>query len=240
MPIARDFKETGQRFVTYKQEVTALFKHYGVNSVTALLRLVGNREFKCELKAILGKAAEAEGGKLTLTTVLGIIGAALGGVGIAAGGTAVGLPLALILGTAGYFAGTELDSVGLVKKIKAFFSGSGETPGEAAESDEETEQITSLLQELLARSDQADETVRTLSIKTVELEQFVPELRAKAERYEEEARQSETRVAALENVITEMKTEFARTKQKFQVLSWAALSVAGVALAGMFWVLMKR
>jgi hypothetical protein len=237
MPIARDFKETGQRFVTYKQEVTLLFKRYGVNSVTGLLRIVGNKEFKCELNAILGKAAEAEGGKLTLTTVLGIIGAALGGVGIAAGGTAVGVPLALILGTAGYFAGTELDSIGLVKKIKAFFGGSSET---SSESDEETEQITSLLQELLARNDQADETVHTLSIKTAELERFVFDLRGKAQQYEEEARQSEIRIAVLEKAVTESKAEFARTKQRFQALGGAALSLAGVALAGLFWVLMRR
>jgi hypothetical protein len=45
----------------------------------------------------------------------------MGGVGIAAGGGAIGLPLLIILAPAGYFAGQELDSEGYTKKVVALF-----------------------------------------------------------------------------------------------------------------------
>jgi hypothetical protein len=41
----------------------------------------------------------------------------MGGVGIAAGGGAIGLPLLIILAPAGYFAGQELDSEGYTKSV---------------------------------------------------------------------------------------------------------------------------
>jgi hypothetical protein len=45
----------------------------------------------------------------------------MGGVGIAAGGGAIGLPLLAILAPAGYFAGQELDSEGYTKAIVETF-----------------------------------------------------------------------------------------------------------------------
>ena len=54
--------------------------------------------------------AKAEGGKITLTTACAIIGLVLGGVGIAAMGGAIGIPLALIVTPIGYLVGQEADS----------------------------------------------------------------------------------------------------------------------------------
>ena len=47
-----------------------------------------------------------------------IIGSALGGVGIAAMGGAIGMPLAFILGLIGFLAGTKLDDTKLLASDK--------------------------------------------------------------------------------------------------------------------------
>ena len=69
-----------------------------------------NAEFKEEFVGIWKEIAKTDGGKLSLTTIGIILGASLGGVGIAALGGAIGLPLFLILGLAGMWGGTEFDS----------------------------------------------------------------------------------------------------------------------------------
>lgn len=234
MPIAADLK----RFKGYTEELIWLCKQYGITGPEALWRGVRNPEFKRQFRAICGKVVEADGGKLSLSTLLGVIGAAFGGVGIAAGGGAIGLPLALVLGSGGYFAGAELDSMELVKKIRRFFR-QGDTAvddqpfDEIAGRDQDLEQITCLVEELLARTEAA--------------EQRASELRSRVEHYEEETRKREgeilalnSRVGELETVVSEAKAVFGQTKQRLQTLSWVALSVAVVAVAGMFWVLMGK
>lgn len=250
MPIAKEAREAVQRFSTYIEELIALFRRYGVtgpSAVRALWSAVRNPEFKKEWKAIWSKIVEADGSKLTLTTVLAIIGAVLGGVGIAAGGGAIGLPLALLLAPLGYLVGAELDSSGLVKKMKAYFGSSNGASDEPRDSNTELEEITSLVQELLTRTEQADETMRTGSIKASELEQIVSDLRARAERYEEEARKREARIVSLETTASELgktvaeaKCELAKAGKRLKVVSWTALSLATIALLGMFWALTGR
>lgn len=46
-----------------------------------------------------------------MTTIGVILGAALGGVGIAFAGTAIGLPLFFVLGLGGLITGNEFDSL---------------------------------------------------------------------------------------------------------------------------------
>ena len=48
-----------------------------------------------------------------------IIGSALGGVGIAMLGGAVGLPLAAIFGMSGFLAGSKIDSTGVFNSMKS-------------------------------------------------------------------------------------------------------------------------
>ena len=55
---------------------------------------------------------KADGGKLTLGVMFAIVGAALGGVGIAAMGGAIGVPLALIGALVGLVVGNEADTEG--------------------------------------------------------------------------------------------------------------------------------
>ena len=246
MPIAKEAKDTLQRFSTYIQELIALCRKHSVTSPKGLWKAVRNSQFRDEWKAIWLRVADADGGKLTLGTVFGIVGAVLGGVGIAAGGGAIGVPMALLLAPIGFLIGGDLDSSGLLKKVKAFFSDIGEAVAETTEADHDLEQIVGMLQELLARADQAEEAMRETSIKATELERVVSELRAKTDQYEAEARQGETRilaletrVAELENTVSQSRFEFAKVTQRMKALNWVALSMAGVALAGTFWLLMR-
>ncbi|MEZ9466598.1 hypothetical protein AB4228_07565 [Vibrio breoganii] len=71
-----------------------------------------------EWLTIWEECAKNNGGKLGLGTVGTIIGASLGGVGIAMAGTAFGAPLAAILGLGGLISGSYLDSMKLFSKEK--------------------------------------------------------------------------------------------------------------------------
>jgi|HubBroStandDraft_5_1064220.scaffolds.fasta_scaffold49938_3 hypothetical protein len=70
---------------------------------------------------------KAEGGKLAFGAIFAIVGAALGGVGIAALGGAAGVPLALIGAFVGLVLGNEADTEGytstFIRKLKAFVNG---------------------------------------------------------------------------------------------------------------------
>lgn len=67
---------------------------------------------------------KAEGGKLAFGVIFAIVGAALGGVGIAALGGAIGVPLALVGAFVGLALGNEADVEGytstFIRKLKAF------------------------------------------------------------------------------------------------------------------------
>jgi len=69
-----------------------------------------NKQFRNEWLNIWKEIAEAEGGKLSLTTLGLIIGSLLGGVGIAGAWGAFGLPLVFVLGLGGFVMGTEIDT----------------------------------------------------------------------------------------------------------------------------------
>jgi hypothetical protein len=58
-----------------------------------------------------------EGGKLSLAVILGIVWAVMGGVGIAMGGTAIGLPLIALLIPLGIVLGNEADNEGITESL---------------------------------------------------------------------------------------------------------------------------
>lgn len=70
---------------------------------------------------------KADGGKLAFGVVFAIVGAALGGVGVAALGGAIGVPLALVGAFVGLVLGNEADTEGytstFIRKLKAFKNG---------------------------------------------------------------------------------------------------------------------
>ena len=112
------FEEIGElpeKYRKYKEQLKRLFLKYEIDGVKPLVNKYQNDEsFKNEWIAFWSDIAKEDGGKLSLTTVGVIIGASLGGVGIAAMGGAIGLPLALVLGLGGFVGfvgGSKFDSL---------------------------------------------------------------------------------------------------------------------------------
>jgi hypothetical protein len=104
--------ESAVRFRAYIDQMIALLRDYEVRTTRDLIRVTrSNDAFRSEWKSIWGEIAEADGGSLSVGTAGAVLGAVLGGVGIAAGGTAIGLPLLAVLGVVGFFAGGEVDSI---------------------------------------------------------------------------------------------------------------------------------
>ena len=112
MAMTKEFGNTAKRCKSYIDRLIDLFRRYKIKSVKSLIANVRtNKEFRRYWQNIWQDVARAEGGKISLTTAGAILGSSLGGVGIAAMGGAIGLPLALILGLGGFIAGTEFDSL---------------------------------------------------------------------------------------------------------------------------------
>jgi hypothetical protein len=222
MPIVEDAQETLQRFSKYVQELIGLFKRFGITGPKAPLHLwkaVGNSEFRKEWNRIWLEIAECDGGKLTLTTVLTIIGAVLGGVGIAALGGAFGLPLALLFAPIGYLLGTEIDSMGLVRKIKAYLTGTDEPTAESPEPTSDIEQLAELVYALLARCERAESLVSGASSQIEGLEK---------------------RVVDAEGSASALRSEVSRLARRTTYLSWASVVLALLFIAHLVWDVILR
>jgi hypothetical protein len=200
MPIVDDGQQTLQRFSKYVRELIDLFKRFDITGSRAPLRLwkaVSDSDFRKEWKRIWIEIAERDGGKLTLTTVLTIIGAVLGGVGIAALGGAVGIPLALLLAPIGYLLGTEIDAMGLVRKIKVYLAGLGEPAAESDEAGSEVEHLTELVSTLLARCEQTESLVNGTGSQIKALEKSVADAEGNASALRSDVSRLERRIAYL-------------------------------------------
>jgi hypothetical protein len=121
MSIITDTKATLERIRGYGNEMKGLLSRREVHSIDDLKRVAKESSFQSDVAALWGSIVRSEGGAITMTVVLSTIAIAMGGVGIAAGGGAIGLPLLVILAPAGYFAGQELDSEGYTKAIVCKF-----------------------------------------------------------------------------------------------------------------------
>jgi hypothetical protein len=111
MALVDEFREGADRFRAGIEQLKALLTR---NEVTGVRRLVDlyrhDNAFRGEWNAIWTRIARDNGGKVSLGTGGAILGAALGGVGIAALGGAVGVPLLAVLGLSGLLAGAEVDA----------------------------------------------------------------------------------------------------------------------------------
>lgn len=117
MSVITDTKATLERIRGYGNEMKGLLSRHNVQNIDDLKRLAKDPLFLSEVAALWDGILKAEGGKLSLTLILSTIAVSMGGVGIAAGGGAIGLPLLVILAPAGYFAGQEFDSEGYTKAV---------------------------------------------------------------------------------------------------------------------------
>lgn len=107
-----EIKELPSKYKKYRDQLIELFKYHNISSIPLLVNnFKDNKQFKTDWNKIWIDISKEEGGKLSLTTIGIIIGSALGGVGIAAMGSAIGLPLALVLGLGGFLSGAKFDSL---------------------------------------------------------------------------------------------------------------------------------
>lgn len=123
MSIVQDTRQIPEKYSKYKQDMSELFHNYEINSFRKLLKNYrSNAEFRKEWIALWQKIMNEQSGKLSLTSAGILIGLSIGGIGVAALGTAFGVPSAIILGIGGYLAGSELDQNGVFIKIKNLFN----------------------------------------------------------------------------------------------------------------------
>jgi hypothetical protein len=130
MGILKDTKATLERIRGYGNQMTDLLSRHQVHSIDDLKRVSKDTTFKSDVAALWDAVLTAEGGKLSLTLILSTIAIAMGGVGVAAGGGAIGVPLLMILAPVGHFGGQELGSEGYTKvavdTFKKLFGKTGE------------------------------------------------------------------------------------------------------------------
>jgi len=111
MSTLEEISEIPEKYRKHKDALTLMFKEYDVASIKSLIPMYRNNpSFKAEWKGFWINVSKQEGGKLSLTTFGILIGASLGGVGVAAMGGAIGMPLAFVLGLGGFFGGSTIDS----------------------------------------------------------------------------------------------------------------------------------
>ncbi len=116
------FEEIGEipeKYKAHQEALKSLFKKHDVDGIKALIsKYRTDSSFKAEWARFWSELAKSEGGKLSLTTIGLIIGASLGGVGIAAMGGAIGMPLAMVLGLGGFLGGSKFDSLSVFSSEK--------------------------------------------------------------------------------------------------------------------------
>ena len=114
MSTVNEIKNIPEQYKKHAEELVSLFKKHQISGMRSLvLEYRRNRAFKSEWIKFWHHIAKDEGGKLSLTTIGILIGASLGGVGVAAMGTAVGMPLTVVLGLSGFLTGSKIDSLKL-------------------------------------------------------------------------------------------------------------------------------
>jgi len=117
MGFLKDTMSSLKRIPQHARRLKALLSDHEIHTVADLRRAAKEPSFQNGLATLGEDILKAEGGKLTGTLILSMIALAMGGVGIAAGGGAIGLPLLVILAPAGFLGGQELDSEGYSKAI---------------------------------------------------------------------------------------------------------------------------
>ena len=111
MSLLDEFRGSVGRFKDRIAELQALLHVYRVDGARSLVRVYrDDTRFRTRWHEVWAAAARDDGGKLSFAAVGAILGATLGGAGIAAVGTAFGLPLLAVLGLGGLVAGTEVDA----------------------------------------------------------------------------------------------------------------------------------
>ncbi|MDP9051889.1 MAG: bacteriocin class II family protein [Acidobacteriota bacterium] len=127
MSFSDDIRGAKRRFPQHVKAFEDLFRTHRISSTASAGEALSSVSFREDMVELAEQLMKVEGGKLTFSIVFAIIGAALGGVGVAALGSAIGVPLALIGAFVGLAIGNEADSEGytaaFMRKIRAFADG---------------------------------------------------------------------------------------------------------------------
>jgi len=116
MSTITEMKNIPQKYQLHRDKLIDLFKKYDIKNLMELKTSYStDTQFKEEWTVIWRDLAKADGGKISLTTMGIIIGSALGGVGFALMGGAIGMPLALVLGLSGFLFGSIIDDENKIK-----------------------------------------------------------------------------------------------------------------------------
>jgi hypothetical protein len=121
MSFINDIVDAKRRFPQHVAAFEALFRRYRITSLSKFQCALTEPSFRAEFRVLALRIAEIDGGKFSMPLLLGIIGAALGGVGIAFMGGAIGLPIAAIGAIGGIVIGSEMDSTGFTRRALGFF-----------------------------------------------------------------------------------------------------------------------
>lgn len=127
MSFTDDVRDARRRFPQHVQAFETLFRKHGIHSTSTAWNALSSAAFREDMSVLAEEVMKAEGGKLAFGLILAIVGAALGGVGIAALGGAIGIPLAFVGAIVGLAIGNEADAEGytstFIRKMKAFMNG---------------------------------------------------------------------------------------------------------------------
>jgi hypothetical protein len=111
MSYIEEFRGSTDRFKDRIKELQTLLQEFQIKEIGQFINAIReNAAFRTRWNEIWTKVVRDEGGKITLGTVGAILGAVFGGVGIAAFGTAIGIPGLIVFGFLGLLGGTEWDS----------------------------------------------------------------------------------------------------------------------------------
>lgn len=144
--------------------IEEIFEEWNVKSLQSLNAAARDDRFRKALISVLRETAKRNGATLTLTTAAIWISAAIGSIGIAGLGGAVGLPLAVILIPLGLLGGGFLDEDGLLSRTrKRYFSAFGfKNVGDQRERDSELAIIAQSIQLVSDRVDSVSEQLESV------------------------------------------------------------------------------
>jgi hypothetical protein len=232
--ISSESKNTVERFRSYIDRFISLAADYkldGNGKLVSLWRARRDPEFRRRANIIWGDLVARDGAVLTLPTVLGILGAVLGGIGIAGFGGAIGIPIALLLVPAGILAGLELDSEHVTQKlVRPVRADIVKSPCEGGEGVPDSLQLLVLLSGTSARVDALEETRDSHSTRMDALEEEARRHSVGIEGLERNHQTHTNRIGVLEDARHVHSKELDQLRKSLGSLAQEARSLRRIAL----------
>jgi hypothetical protein len=224
MPLLDDGRDLKVRFGAYIEQFQQLLREHRVKGSDWLANLRSasrDPKFKARCSSIWNEILEEEGGKVALPVILGIVGAVLGGIGIAGFGGAIGVPLAMFMVPLGLVLGNEFDAEGttrgIIRKIRHLCVGHGSEDSRDDAWDSADEVFAALLE--LA----GETTSRFLT-----LERQNTTLRTEVAKLTDQ-------VSSLKYQLETSQAEIGNLQQRVSYLGWGILLLGITSISGLLW-----